>query len=54
MVAVLGGTLPLVATWLEANQGFTQGPALYCLIWAAPTLLAYRQLERHLLPDWRG
>ena len=28
VVAVLGGTLPLVATWLEANQGFTQGPAL--------------------------
>ena len=51
VVALLGGTLPLVATWLEASLGLTQGPALYCLIWAVPTLLAYRQLERHLLPD---
>ena len=53
-VALLGGTLPLIATWLEASLGLTQGPALYCLIWAVPTLLAYRQLERHLLPDWRA
>ena len=51
VVALLGGTLPLIATWLEASLGLTQGPALYCLIWAVPTLLAYRQLERHLLPD---
>lgn len=51
VVALLGGTLPLVATWLEASLGFTQGPALYCLIWAVPTLLAYRRLERHLLQD---
>jgi MHS family proline/betaine transporter-like MFS transporter len=54
VVALVGGTLPLVATWLEASLGLTQGPALYCLIWAVPTLLAYRQLERHLLPDWRA
>ncbi|MFM8545772.1 MAG: MFS transporter [Vulcanococcus sp.] len=54
VVALLGGTLPLVATWLEASLGFTQGPALYGLIWAVPTLLAYRQLERHLRPDWQG
>ena len=46
--------LPLIATWLEASLGLTQGPALYCLIWAVPTLLAYRQLERHLLPDPEG
>ncbi len=51
VVALLGGTLPLIATWLEATLGLTQGPALYCLIWAVPTLLAYRQLERQLVPD---
>ena len=51
VVAVLGGTLPLIATWLEASLGLTQGPPLYCLIWAVPTLLAYRQLERYLLAD---
>jgi MHS family proline/betaine transporter-like MFS transporter len=51
VVALLGGTLPLIATWLEASLGLTQGPALYCLIWAVPTLLAYRQMERHLRPD---
>jgi MHS family proline/betaine transporter-like MFS transporter len=51
VVALLGGTLPLIATWLEASLGLTQGPALYCLIWAVPTLLAYRQMERHLVPD---
>ena len=50
-VAVLPGML-LIATWLEASLGFSQGPALNCLILAVPTLLAYRQLERHLLPDW--
>ena len=50
VVAVLGGTLPLVATWLEASLGLTQAPALYCLIWAVPTLLAYHRLERHLVP----
>ncbi len=54
VVALLGGTLPLVATWLEASLGLTQGPALYCLIWAVPTLLAYRQLERHLVPDHKA
>jgi len=53
-VALVGGTLPLVATWLEASLELTQGPALYCLIWAVPTLLAYRRLERYLLPDWRA
>ena len=53
VVALVGGTLPLVATRLEASLGLTQGPALYCLIWVVPTLLAYRQLERHLQPDWR-
>ena len=54
VVALLGGTLPLVATWLEASLGLTQGPTLHSLIWAVPTLLAYRQLERHLQPDWQG
>jgi hypothetical protein len=38
--------VPLIATWLEASLGLTQGPALYCLFWALPTLLAYLQLER--------
>ena len=54
VVALLGGTLPLIATWLDTSLGLSQGPALYCLIWAVPTLLAYRQLERHLLPDGQG
>jgi MHS family proline/betaine transporter-like MFS transporter len=48
VVAVVGGT------WLQSSLGLPQGPALYCLIWAVPTLLAYRQLERHLQPDWQG
>jgi MHS family proline/betaine transporter-like MFS transporter len=54
VVALLGGTLPLVATWLEASLGLTQGPALYCLIWTVPTLLAYRGLERYLRSDWQA
>ncbi|WP_255012798.1 MFS transporter [Cyanobium sp. BA20m-p-22] len=54
VTAVLGGTLPLIATWLEVSLALPQGPALYGLIWAVPTLLAYRQLERHLLLDWQG
>ncbi len=51
VVALPGGTLPLITTWLQASLGQTQGPALYCLIWAVPTLLAHRRLERHLRPD---
>ncbi|MEN9859940.1 MAG: hypothetical protein RLZZ515_422 [Cyanobacteriota bacterium] len=51
VVALLGGTMPLMATWLESRLGLTQGPALYCLLWAVPTLLAYHRLEKHLLPD---
>jgi MHS family proline/betaine transporter-like MFS transporter len=51
VVALLGGTLPLIATWLEASLGLMQGPAMYCLLWAVPTLLAYHRLEKHLLPD---
>jgi len=54
VVALLGGTLPLIATWLEASLGFSQGPALNCLIWAVPTLLAYRRLERHFQPGWQS
>jgi hypothetical protein len=50
-VALLGGTLPLIATWLEASLGLVQGPAIYCLLWAVPTLFAYHRLERYLLPD---
>lgn len=53
-MALVGGTLPLVATWLEASLGLTQGQALYWLIWVVPTLMAYRQLERYLRPDWRA
>ena len=54
VVALLGGTLPLIATWLEASLGFSQGPALNCLILAVPTLVAYRQLERHFQPGWQS
>ena len=54
VVALLGGTLPLIATWLEASLGFSQGPALNCLILAVPTLVAYRQLERHFQPGWQN
>lgn len=51
VVAVLAGTLPLIATWLQNSLGLQQGPALYCLIWAVPTLLAYRQIGQHLVRD---
>ena len=52
-VAVLPGML-LIASWLEASLGFSQGPALNCLILAVPTLVAYRQLERHFQPGWQS
>jgi MHS family proline/betaine transporter-like MFS transporter len=45
--ALVGGTTPLVATWLFEGRQLLQGPAFYCLLWAIPTLLALRGLERH-------
>ncbi|MEB3319483.1 MAG: MFS transporter [Cyanobium sp.] len=54
VAALLGGTLPLIATWLQDSLGLMQGPAFYGLIWAVPTLLVYRHLERQLQPDWKS
>jgi MHS family proline/betaine transporter-like MFS transporter len=51
VVALVGGTLPLIATALLDKLRLGQGPALYCLIWALPTVLAHRDLERHVQPD---
>ena len=54
-VAVLAGMLLIAAGTLSAfGLGLNQGPAFYCLLWAVATPLAYRQLERHLLPHWRA
>ncbi len=44
-VALLGGTAPLMATWLVERQGWSQGPAFYCLLWALPSLWALRSLS---------
>jgi MHS family proline/betaine transporter-like MFS transporter len=54
VVAVVGGTLPLIATFLQDSLHLAQGPAVYCLIWALPTVLAHRHLERYLQPDGSG
>ena len=51
VVALLGGSVPFLATLLQESLGWMQGPAVYCLIWALPTLLAYRNLEQHLHLD---
>ena len=33
VVAVLGGTAPLLATWMVAERGWSLGPAFYTLLW---------------------
>jgi hypothetical protein len=33
VVAVLGGTAPLLASWLMAERGWSWGPALDTLLW---------------------
>ena len=40
VVAVLGGTAPLLATWMVAKQGWSLGPALYTLLWLPGCLWA--------------
>lgn len=40
VVAVLGGTAPLLATWMVAQQGWTYGPAAYTLLWLPACLWA--------------
>jgi len=40
VVAVLGGTAPLLATWMVAEKGWSFGPALYTLLWLPACLWA--------------
>jgi MHS family proline/betaine transporter-like MFS transporter len=41
-MALFAGTAPLVCSWLLLEQGWSWGPALYCLLFALPALWAVR------------
>ena len=45
-IALFAGTGPLVASWLLEGLRWTWGPALYCMLYAAPALLALRGLRQ--------
>lgn len=45
IVALLGGTAPLVATWLLQAFRLDYAPALYCLLWVPPALWALHRFE---------
>ncbi|MDI9407322.1 MAG: MFS transporter, partial [Chitinophagaceae bacterium] len=45
IVALLGGTAPLVATWLLQSLRLDYAPALYCLLWVPPTLWALHRFK---------
>jgi len=45
VVAVLGGTAPLLVTWLLGGLGWSWGPALYTLLWLPACLWALRGLR---------
>ena len=40
VVAVLGGTAPLLATWMVAEMSWSLGPAIYTLLWLPACLWA--------------
>jgi len=42
VVAVLGGTAPLLGSWFLGELGWSWGPALYTLLWLPPCLWALR------------
>ena len=44
-VALLGGTVPLVAAWMLGEVGWSWGPGLYCALWAIPSLWALKGLK---------
>jgi MHS family proline/betaine transporter-like MFS transporter len=44
-VALLGGTVPLVAAWMLGEVGWCWGPGLYCALWAIPSLWALKGLK---------
>ena len=50
-VAIVGGTAPMAATWLLQEQGWSQGPAWYCVIWAIPALLALRHIGSYCVDE---
>lgn len=45
VVAVLGGTAPLLASWLMVQRGWSWGPALYTLMWLPACLWALSGLH---------
>lgn len=45
VVAVLGGTAPLLASWLLGERGWSWGPALYTLLWFPACLWALSGLH---------
>ena len=44
-VALLGGTVPLIAAWMLGEVGWSWGPGLYCALWAIPSLWALKGLK---------
>ena len=44
-VALVGGTVPLVAAWMLGEMGWSWGPGLYCALWSIPSLWALRGLK---------
>jgi MHS family proline/betaine transporter-like MFS transporter len=49
-VALLGGTVPLVAAWMLGEVGWSWGPGLYCALWAIPSLWALKGLKNPATP----
>jgi len=45
VVAVMGGTAPLLGSWMLMDMGWTWGPALYTLLWLPACLWALRGLQ---------
>ena len=44
-VALVGGTVPLIAAWMLGEVGWSWGPGLYCALWAIPSLWALKGLK---------
>jgi len=44
-VALVGGTVPLVAAWMLGEVGWSWGPGLYCALWAIPSVLALKGVK---------
>ena len=50
-VAVVGGTAPMAAAWMLQEQGWSQGPAWYCVAWSIPALLSLRHIDSYCVDD---